>query len=334
MECAKALEFCMRLAKEKGLYAENFDDYGVEIRLYEKPRKKRLLLAAHTDVVPPSGENTYPPFGGTVDRGYIIGRGSVDDKGPLMALLYALFFFKETGISPECDLRLFVGAHEEVDRKDIEYYLEKAGQPDFGIAADDDFPITNGEKHILWFRLKAERSCMDLWQELEADSQGIQFGIHSRSKRYGESRCKLRAKNERWAEFDARFPVSIPIARGKENIEKFAGEHAMQVEFLKEEEGYYISEKDGIPNLLLRLYREETGCEDAAYIMEGSTYARKFQIGCGYGAGKRNEKKPFPYGAGAAHGPDEAQNIDVLMQALKMYILAVMEIDEYWKRQS
>ena len=82
----------------------------------------------------------------------------------------------------------------------------------------------------------------------------------------------------------------------------------MQVEFLKEEEGYYISEKDGIPNLLLRLYREETGCEDAAYIMEGSTYARKFQIGCGYGAGKRNEKKPFPYGAGAAHGPDEAQN--------------------------
>ena len=209
VECAKALEFCMRLAKEKGLYAENFDDYGVEIRLYEKPRKKRLLLAAHTDVVPPSGENTYPPFGGTVDRGYIIGRGSVDDKGPLMALLYALFFFKETGISPECDLRLFVGAHEEVDRKDIEYYLKKAGQPDFGIAADDDFPITNGEKHILWFRLKAERSCMDLWQELEADSQGIQFGIHSRSRRYGESRCKLRAKNERWAEFDARFPVSI-----------------------------------------------------------------------------------------------------------------------------
>lgn len=97
VECAKALEFCMRLAKEKGLYAENFDDYGVEIRLYEKPRKKRLLLAAHTDVVPPSGENTYPPFGGTVDRGYIIGRGSVDDKGPLMALLYALFFFQRNG---------------------------------------------------------------------------------------------------------------------------------------------------------------------------------------------------------------------------------------------
>ena len=46
--------------------------------------------------------------------------------------------------------------------------------------------------------------------------------------------------------------------------------------------------------------------------------------------GKQNEKKPFPEGHGSAHGADEAQNIEVLMRAVKIYILAILAIDDYW----
>lgn len=155
--CAQALNFCAALAFKNGLCVENYDYYGLEIRPWEMTGDKsikRLLLAAHADVVPASEGNIYPAFGGVVDKGYIIGRGVVDDKGPLIALLYALIFLREQGIRPACDVRFFVGSHEETDMEDLKYYLERAGQPDFGLVADDDFPITNGEKSLLKFRIR------------------------------------------------------------------------------------------------------------------------------------------------------------------------------------
>nr|WP_317449078.1 M20/M25/M40 family metallo-hydrolase [uncultured Sellimonas sp.] len=329
-ECAKALDFCADLAKEKGLVSENYQYYGLEIRPWEKAEGKRLLLAGHVDVVVPSNEDLYPSFGGTVDRGYIIGRGAVDDKGPLLALFYALVFLKEEGIHPNCDVRLFAGAHEETDMKDIEYYLEKAGQPDFGIAADDDFPITNGEKSVLWFRLKSDRPCLEIWKRISEDPTGNELGIESVGGQYGNSRCKIRKQEDTWAEIDIRFPMTMTIGEAKEKIYEFADRYGLQVEFIKEDEGYYISENEGIPKLLIQLHHEIEQSEDSAYIMEGCTYARKFRLGCGFGAGRQNERKPFPKGHGQAHGADEAQNIDALMRAVRLYILAILAIDDYW----
>ena len=92
-----------------------------------------------------------------MDKGYLIGRGVVDDKAPLIALLYALAFLKEEELIPMNDIRLFVGSHEETDMEDLKYYLQRAGRPDLGIAADDDFPITNGEKSVLKFSLEGKK---------------------------------------------------------------------------------------------------------------------------------------------------------------------------------
>ena len=40
--------------------------------------------------------------------------------------------------------------------------------------------------------------------------------------------------------------------------------------------------------------------------------------------------KPFPKGHGAAHGADEAHNIYVLFDAIKMLILGIKAIDDKW----
>ena len=49
------------------------------------------LLMAHYDVVPVSGQDwTRPPFGGEVEGGKIHGRGCLDNKGPLFAILEAV----------------------------------------------------------------------------------------------------------------------------------------------------------------------------------------------------------------------------------------------------
>ena len=58
------------------------------------PSLKPMLLMAHMDVVPVDGATekswTYPGFSGQVVDGYVWGRGAMDDKGSVMAILQAV----------------------------------------------------------------------------------------------------------------------------------------------------------------------------------------------------------------------------------------------------
>ena len=61
-----------------------------------------------------------------------------------------------------------------------------------------------------------------------------------------------------------------------------------------------------------------------------AAHTRLFEHGCDFGAGNCQEVKPFPPGHGSVHGLDEAQNIGVLLDAVKMYILGIKAIDDLW----
>ena len=44
VKCAEALDFCAELAKEKGLIVDNYDYYGLEIRLQKEQSKSGCFL--------------------------------------------------------------------------------------------------------------------------------------------------------------------------------------------------------------------------------------------------------------------------------------------------
>ena len=73
---------------------------------------------AHQDVVPvESGTETVwsePPFEGVVKDGYIYGRGTVDDKGSMIALLEATEMLLKQGVQPQRTLYLVFGHDEEL----------------------------------------------------------------------------------------------------------------------------------------------------------------------------------------------------------------------------
>ena len=60
-----------------------------------------LLLASHTDVVPAGDEAqwTHPPFAGTVEDGYLYGRGAADMKGTVAAQMMALILLRRMKVS-------------------------------------------------------------------------------------------------------------------------------------------------------------------------------------------------------------------------------------------
>lgn len=60
----------------------------------DRPGKPRVILAPHLDTVSVGGM-TIDPFGGEIRDGKIWGRGATDTKGPMAAMLWALYELRE-----------------------------------------------------------------------------------------------------------------------------------------------------------------------------------------------------------------------------------------------
>ena len=76
-----------------------------------------IVFMAHQDVVPASETDEgwdYPPFEGIIADGFVYGRGAIDDKGSLIALLEAADRMAATGYTPKRTLIFAFGHDEEV----------------------------------------------------------------------------------------------------------------------------------------------------------------------------------------------------------------------------
>ncbi len=99
------------------------------------PEKRPMLLLAHIDVVPVDKYQaqswSQKPFGGAVAHGYVWGRGALDDKGSLMAIMEAVESLIAAGFEPERTVMLCFGHDEEIGgpngAKAIAALLKKRG---------------------------------------------------------------------------------------------------------------------------------------------------------------------------------------------------------------
>jgi len=78
--------------------------------------ERPVVLMAHLDVVPVDGEAPwqYPAFGAEIHDGAVWGRGTLDDKGCLVAICEAVERLLEQGFTPAQDVWLSFGSDEEV----------------------------------------------------------------------------------------------------------------------------------------------------------------------------------------------------------------------------
>lgn len=140
------LEF-LNVGQADGFETKNFDNYVGEI-LYGQG-EETLGIFVHTDVVPAGEGWTNPPYEPVIKEKKLYARGTQDNKGPALAAYYALKILKELEVPFYKKVKFIIGTDEESGWKDMDYYLPKAGLPDFGFSPDARFPVVNGEKSNL-----------------------------------------------------------------------------------------------------------------------------------------------------------------------------------------
>ncbi len=143
---ATAIDTMLGIGSGYGFKAENHDYYCASLIYGDK--EEEMGIVAHLDVVPAGEGWTYPPYKLTVENDLLIGRGTEDDKGPAVAALYALRFFKDNGIKLPFSLRLIMGGDEERGMNDLPYFLKSHKAPFFSFTPDSEFPVCTGEKGI------------------------------------------------------------------------------------------------------------------------------------------------------------------------------------------
>lgn len=149
-----ALEFMLQEGERLGFDAYNLDNKAgyLEIKAGVE-NAERFDIVGHLDVVPVTDGWTSDPWKMEVRDNAIYGRGVSDNKGPLVACMYAIKAYLEAGGKFNKDIRIVFGLNEEVGVSSIEHYVETCGNPDAGFTPDADFPLINGEKGILQFDL-------------------------------------------------------------------------------------------------------------------------------------------------------------------------------------
>ena len=153
-----ALDAGLKICDRYGFHTKNWENY-VGTADFSPALSHNLDILGHLDVVPAGeGWEVTGPYEPLVKDGILYGRGVSDDKGPVLAALYAMRAVKELGYSLKKGVRLIMGTNEETGSADLEYYYkrEKAGEMSF--TPDAEFPIINIEKGAMHGTLRKNRT--------------------------------------------------------------------------------------------------------------------------------------------------------------------------------
>lgn len=141
-----ALEAASALAEKKGFFVKDYDGY-VRTADLNPDAEASFDMLGHVDVVPAGdGWTVTEPFAPIRKDGVLYGRGVADDKGGVVAAIFAMQAVKELGLPISKRCRLIIGNGEETGMEDVNYYYTKEKEAPMTATPDAEYPVICGEK--------------------------------------------------------------------------------------------------------------------------------------------------------------------------------------------
>ena len=125
--------------------------------------------------------------------------------------------------------------------------------------------------------------------------------------------------------FDCRYPTNTDPEKMTAAMEKVCGT-AAKIENVTSRVPFYIDADSPAIQTLINTYNDVTGEGKTPFTMGGGTYARHFPYAVSFGP--EHTDIVIPDFAGPMHGANEGTPFEKLIEALKIYILALLRLQE------
>ena len=172
-----------------------------------------------------------------------------------------------------------------------------------------------------------EEKFLRLMRKLHSASDGSGLGVKATDDKFGAltiiGGMAGITDGHLWQTVDCRYPTTMTGEKLSEAILAASGGCA-EVEVLPDNKPFYIDAGSPAIQACIGAYNEVTGENKKPFTIGGGTYARDFPFAVSFGP--EHDDRPFPAFAGGIHSADEAANTDYFMEALKIYILALIKL--------
>lgn len=125
--------------------------------------------------------------------------------------------------------------------------------------------------------------------------------------------------------FDCRYPTNTDPEKMTAALEAVCGT-AAHLENLSSRVPFYIAADSPAIQTLITTYNDVTGENKTPFTMGGGTYARHFPYAVSFGP--EHTDLAIPDFAGPMHGANEGAPFEKMIEALKIYILALLRLQE------
>ncbi|MGY3708758.1 Sapep family Mn(2+)-dependent dipeptidase [Granulicatella adiacens] len=325
----QALEEVLKIATELGFHTKNIDD-KIGYAEYGENRADGAYYGVfgHVDVMPLGEGWNSPPLSLTLREGKLFGRGTLDNKGPILSNLYALYVLKENGVTFDRPVRIVFGTNEETGFGCVKHYLTKEIPPTFGWTPDCKWPVVYGERGRLKVRVSVPESMVaDLYdfancKLLHTNHRGEELGIAYHDEDFGMMQLRGETfgieENQHYVEWTMCYPASCTKSDLLNQITAHLPEKAT-LEVISHWAPVLYDKSSKYVQALQQVYTDVTKSDSIPVTTTGGTYAKIIPNIIAYGPS-------FPGQRDIAHLPNEWIGVKDLETDTIIYGLALLAL--------
>ena len=321
-DVALALDETLKLAESLGFKTYNLDHYIGWAQYGEGD--DYIGIIGHLDVVPVGEGWKQPPFSAYEEDGYIYSRGILDNKGPILSCLYALYAIKQLQVELKRPVRIIFGCDEETGFVDLQYYLDHVKPPVMGWTPDCKYPVVYGERGRAVLEISTDEANLDEFFKfvntyfMNAKPNGVSLGVDYKDAEFGmnEMRNYKLIHRDGKAIFSVTFsyPASVTLEELQGKIQEKAGE--FEVTCVKHFTPVKFEKDCPMVASLQKAYEKVTDMDGTPVTTTGGTYAKMMPNIVPFGPS-------FPGQKGIGHLPNEWMKVDDLIANAKIYALGI-----------
>lgn len=322
----RCLERVLSLAKELGFAVVNKGDYGWAA--YGDTRQPYIGIFGHLDTVPLGEGWTYPPLGAEIHHNRIYGRGVLDNKGPILTTLFALYSLKRLGYPMKYPVRVVFGTNEETGFNDMIRYRKEEDWPLMGFTPDCKYPVVYAERGRLGYRIHSTDSkALYHWLNtyLFPDPKyGRNLKIAYQDEEFGQLEMRNHRLTQEGADHIFTSAISYPAKVTADALCKKIQATLPKACHFTQGSTYapvYFDKTAPWLKALQNAYNEVMAEVSEPVTTTGGTYAKIIPNIVPFGPSFKGQKN-------IAHNPDEWMDLADLKKNLYIYTLALANLQE------